>query len=481
MFPVWSEDFASSLRDRKERFAARAEAFFGRVAATFWALPVAVAMAIGALWIADAGFESLNRSFGDIARAGEVVRVTRDLRLALVDAETGQFGYTLTGDPRYLDPFTLATTRLPEIRTRLGRLATADRDERLLFREIEANLDRILQHWQITVEWVRKDDALRAQAVIQSGRGKAIMDLLREDIARLERIHEARATRFTEIWGQSLTAVRVVLIVLIALIVGLFLLVLRYAQNAVEDERKQKALVQRERDRLEQAVRERTLELSELAGYLQQVRERERFSLARELHDELGALLTASKMTVAWMLRQREALPAPSLDKLRKLDRLLEQGVQLKRRVIEGLAPSALANLGLKAALEGLADQVASTGALHARVLAVGEAHEPAPETGIALYRVAQEALTNVQNHAHATEAWIELDCSADWVELRVRDNGKGFDASARSKAKAHGLRGMRHRAESLGGVISVSSVPGQGTRVIFRVPRTPPAAESME
>lgn len=463
---------------RWRRLGALVEALFGRVAATLWAMPLAVVLALAALWIAEIGFASLDRSFEDFVRARDVVRATRDLRLALVDAETGQFGYALTGEPRYLDPYTAAGARLPEIRKRLGQLSTAGRDERLLYREIEANLDRILLHWQDTVDWVRKNDALRAQALIQGGRGKSVMDTLREDIARLEHLHETRAARFREVWSQSLAAVRVVLIALLALIVGLFVVVMRFAQNALEAERRQKALVQRERDRLEQAVRERTIELSELAGHLQQVQERERFSLARELHDEMGALLTASKMTIAWMLRQGQGLAPPLLEKLQRLDRLLEQGVQLKRRVIEGLSPSTLSNLGLKAALEGLAEQVAAAGTLRATVIARGgEAPEPAPEIGIALYRVAQEALTNVQKHARASEAWIELDCGKDWIELRVRDNGQGFDAAAGGRGKAHGLRGMRQRAESLGGSFAVSSVPGQGTEVVFRVPAGAPAA----
>ncbi|TAK86856.1 MAG: sensor histidine kinase, partial [Betaproteobacteria bacterium] len=220
-------------------------------------------------------------------------------------------------------------------------------------------------------------------------------------------------------------------------------------------------------------VRERTLELSELAGHLQQVQERERFNLSRELHDEMGSLLTASKMAVAWIVRQGRELPAPVLEKLQKLDRLLEQGVQLKRRVIEGLAPSALSNLGLKAALDGLAEQLATAGGPRVTVIARGLPQEPADETAIALYRVAQEALTNVQKHARATDAWIELDCGADWIELRVRDNGTGFDAAAGGGAKAHGLRGMRQRADSLGGTFAVTAVPGQGTSVLFRVPST--------
>lgn len=473
---AWLSELASRLRHLADRPGALLEAFFGRVARTLWALPLAVALAIAALWIANAGFNLLDRSYADVVRGGEVVRVTRDLRLALADAESGQLGYALTGDRRYLEPFAAAGARLPGIRTELGRLSTAEQDERVLFREIESNLERILAHWQLTIDWVGKDDALRAQALIQGGGGREIMAQLRADIARLEQLHELRAARFRGIWGQSLATVRVVLIALLVLIVGLFVAVMRFAQGAIEGERRQKALVRRERDRLEEAVRERTFELSELAGYLQQVQERERLSLARELHDELGALLTASKMTAAWLLRQPGELPAPALERLQKLERLLEQGVQLKRRIIEGLAPSALANLGLRAALEGLVEQAGAAQGLRVRMVALGGSGEPPPETGIALYRVAQEALTNVQKHARATEAWVELDCGAEWIELRVRDNGQGLAAGAGGGAKAHGLRGMRQRAESLGGTFNITSTANQGTCLTFRVPNIPAA-----
>lgn len=472
------EHLASQLRERLTRFDTLLETFFGRAGGTVWSMPIAIAVAAGALWIADAGLEVLKRSFGDFSFAQAIARETRELRLALVDAETGQLGYTLTGDARYLDPYTTAIARLPEIRRELARLARADREGRTLFKEVEANLDRLLGYWQITIDLVNKGDALRAQTVIQGGRGKAIMDELRGDMKWLERIHESRLARFQEVWGQSLLAVRIVLTLLIVVMVGLFLLVLRYAQHALATERRQKSYVEDERDRLERAVRERTVELSELAGHLQRVQEQERSRVARELHDEMGALLTASKMTVAWLMRQDPDLSAAARDKLRKLDAFLEQGVQLKRQVIEGLSPSVLANLGLNAALQGLVEQIASTGALRASFRRSGEHPEPEPETAIAIYRVAQEALTNVQKHARASEAQVELECGADRFELRVRDNGQGFTEGAYGRAKVHGLRGMRHRAESLGGSLAVASAPGQGTCVTLRVPRTSPAAD---
>ena len=462
-------------RETLKTLEARVAAMFARVATSPWAMPAAAAIAIGAFFIALAGFDRLDASFENVSTARAITIQSRELRLALLDAETGQRGFALTGDLQYLQPFTLASARLPRIRSELARLTAGDVEGRALFKDVESKLDRLFAHWAVTIDMVRKGDPLRAQAVIQGGRGKEVMDELREDVERLERLHESRFAKFQEGWRLSFTVVAGVVICVILLVLALFLLLLRYSARTIETERSHAAYAEGERERLERAVRDRTLELSELASYLQQVQEAERLNLARELHDEMGALLTASKMNVAWLLRQKELAP-PLREKLHKLDSFLEQGVQLKRKVIEGLAPSALQNLGLSTALEVLVAQTASTSSVRMTFTGPEEPLEPPQEVGIACYRAAQEALTNVQRHAKATEVGVELDCSPQWIELRIRDNGQGFRTSGRGRT--HGLRGMRHRALSLGGTCVIQSAPGQGTSISFRVPFSPRATD---
>jgi len=181
-------------------------------------------------------------------------------------------------------------------------------------------------------------------------------------------------------------------------------------------------------------------------------------------------------MNIAWLLRQKETLSPAIREKLQKLDSFLEQGVQLKRKVIEGLAPSALSNLGLTTALEALVAQVSSTAGIRMTFTGPDDSVEPPQEVGIACYRAAQEALTNVQRHAKATEVRVELDCSPEGIMLRIQDNGQGFRNVG--TAKTHGLRGMRHRAVSLGGTCVIQSAPGKGTILLFRVPFSPRAPE---
>ena len=451
----------------------RVEVLFGRFAGSRWAMPAAIGLAAVAFSVALAGFNWIDRRLDRVSVARSVTGESVELRLALVDAETGMRGYALTGDALYLQPHTLAVARLPGIRKRLDRLTENDAEARLPFKEIEANLERLLTHWKLTIDLVKKGDPLRAQAVIQGGRGRAAMDELRDDVERLERLNESRLARLQANLRLSLMIVAGVASFVILIVLGLFLLLLRYSARAIDTERRHAAYAHDERERLERAVRDRTLELSELASHLQQVQEQERFNVARELHDEMGALLTASKMNIAWLLRQGQDLSPAMKDKLHKLDAFLEQGVQLKRKVIEGLAPSALSNLGLRSALESLASEVASSAGLRIAFSAPDDLFEPPPDVAIGFYRAGQEALTNVQKHAKATRVSVTLEQTDGWIELRIEDDGQGFHEKVESGRTPlmHGVRGMRHRAMSHGGSCTIRSAPGRGTMVLFRVP----------
>ena len=208
----------------------------------------------------------------------------------------------------------------------------------------------------------------------------------------------------------------------------------------------------------------------ELAQHLQAAREEERARLARELHDELGALLTSAKLDAS-RLRSRLALAPPdTLERLAHLVETLDQVISLKRRITEDLRPSALTHLGLPAALEMAAREFAQCSGL-----AVHTALEPVrlgPTAEMAVYRLVQEALTNVARHAGARHVWLHLAERHGQVEAGVRDDGQGFDAHA-VRPSAYGLLGMRFRAEAERGALTIRTAPGRGTRVRVRLPCT--------
>jgi signal transduction histidine kinase len=202
---------------------------------------------------------------------------------------------------------------------------------------------------------------------------------------------------------------------------------------------------------------------ADLATYLQQMRDEERADLARELHDELGSLLTGAKLEVASMKMHVGDGSIDMLQRLQHLGEIINRGISFSRRVVEGLHPSSLTNLGLTASLQILAREFQlSTGIAMATDLEDVELDEAAQLT---VYRVVQESLNNTSKYAGATDARVVmLECGSHTV-ITVRDNGKGFDTVAKGPA-SHGLAGMHHRVHACGGHLTVSSAPGLGTLV---------------
>lgn len=222
---------------------------------------------------------------------------------------------------------------------------------------------------------------------------------------------------------------------------------------------------------LEAEVARRTAALAKLTHQLQIAREDERQRIARDLHDELGALLLSAKLDAARVQSQLAASAPAALELLTHLVATLNHCIALKHRIIEGLHPQALTHLGLVATLEILAREFAEqTGtAVHCDLVPV----ELEATAQLVIYRLVQESLTNISQHAHAHHVWLTLGCGQGFAHMSVRDDGVGFDTAAHP-GSAHGLAGMRFRVEAEGGAFAVESTPGAGTRIQVRLPETP-------
>jgi len=228
-------------------------------------------------------------------------------------------------------------------------------------------------------------------------------------------------------------------------------------------------LLQVEHDRLEIEVAQRTAQLTGLAQRLQTAREDERNRLARDLHDELGSLLTSAKLDAARIRSRLAAGQAPeALERLSHLVSTLDSVIALKRRITEDLRPSALSHLGLVATLEILAREFGERSgvAVHCDLHPVALA----PSCELTAYRLAQEAVNNLSKYAGAKNVWLSLAPQGHQAQISVRDDGTGFDTRTLD-ASANGLVGMRYRVEAEGGTLSVVSAPGQGTLIRALLP----------
>jgi PAS domain S-box-containing protein len=223
----------------------------------------------------------------------------------------------------------------------------------------------------------------------------------------------------------------------------------------------------------EAVLRESERRLRELSAHMESVREEERKKIAREVHDELGQALTVLRMDVS-LLRLNFGGQSPQLmERIVSMKEVVDRTIHIVRHVTSALRPAAL-DLGLTAALEWLVEDVRR----HADIdctLRTNDDYEVVLDDGqaTALFRIAQESLTNVLKHAGASAVEVALDVEDGQIRLEVFDNGAGFSPAAARRVGAFGLMGMRERALMLGGDVEVRSAPGEGTSVRVRLPIT--------
>ncbi len=221
-----------------------------------------------------------------------------------------------------------------------------------------------------------------------------------------------------------------------------------------------------ERKRAEDQLKISEQRLHQLAGYLQTARKQERISIAREIHDELGQALTALKMDLSWLTKQAE--PAPQHKRLQGMIEIVNDTIQTVRRLATQLRPGVLDDLGLLAALEWQTAEFQTRTGVACSFSAEAEIAEIAPEIATALFRICQEALTNVARHAHATQVYIRLWEEDKHLQLEIKDDGRGITSIETAGTRSFGLLGMQERAF----LLQLTGRPNHGTTVTARIPR---------
>jgi two-component system sensor histidine kinase UhpB len=225
-----------------------------------------------------------------------------------------------------------------------------------------------------------------------------------------------------------------------------------------------------ERKRARQELLESRRRFQELSAHLQSVREAERTSIARELHDELGQMLTALKMDVSW-LQARVVADAAIEGKIGGMTRLIDDTLDWVRQMSAELRPVMLDDLGLRAAVEWLLEGFAERHGIATELQAAQTEFRLEKEQGTAAFRIIQECLTNVARHAAAGKVVVTLVMDDAELHLTVRDDGQGFDPQAAPRRKSFGLLGIRERAAALGGRCQLDSAPAAGTTVSVHLP----------
>ena len=439
-------------------------------------LPLALLAACILIMINETGYNRSVAALNSMAQVQETRAAVNRLLQHMLDAETGRRGYLLTGEGSYLAPYENATAVINENLNLLRTLYLGQPDELKIFAELSRSVQRKLSEMDVSVRLRKQGNEDAWKFVLTTDVGKEQMEAIRvqsslllETTMQRQAAGEAQITR-----ALALSRIGIAIVALVGLLA--FYMYLRQTTRLQAIDQRVQEDLQRERDLLGQQVKERTATLAELATHLQQVREQERGHLARELHDELGALLTAAKLDVA-RLKSRLGADAPDAQlRIQHLTDTLNSGIALKRRIIEDLRPSSLTNLGLVTSLEILAREFGERSGL---ALATNlEPVELDEASQLTVYRLVQESLTNIGKYAQAHQVNISLLNYSSHVTVEVHDDGKGFDMQ-HIAGTSHGLAGMRHRVEAAGGRLTIASAPAQGTRISAMLPSVPPPAHS--
>jgi PAS domain S-box-containing protein len=229
-----------------------------------------------------------------------------------------------------------------------------------------------------------------------------------------------------------------------------------------------------DRVKVEAAMRERTEEIQKLTGYLENVREEERKRIAREIHDELGQQLTGLKMDAAWINKKIAGSADPNiLERIATMISLIDETVKTVRRISSELRPGILDDLGLVPAIEWQCQEFEKRTGIRSKCHAGLTDLNIDKNLATNVFRVYQEALTNIARHARATLVETNLRQEDGFINLTIKDNGVGFDTEEIKSQKSLGLVGMRERAMLFHGELTIQSEKGQGTKIVLKAPMT--------
>jgi signal transduction histidine kinase len=221
----------------------------------------------------------------------------------------------------------------------------------------------------------------------------------------------------------------------------------------------------------ETQLRKSRQQLAELSSHLEAVKEEERERISRDIHDELGSILVRLKIEVALLASKLPDTAENLRDKAYSIEGLLDQAMGTASRVARELRPGILKEFGLPAAIECQAEDFTQRFGIPCHVQCVEDISEPTQATSLALFRIAQEALTNIAKHANASQVFMRLHREHGNIVLEIRDNGCGISEADMQKPRSFGLRGIRERVASLAGNFAIAAAEQGGTHITLRVP----------
>jgi signal transduction histidine kinase len=403
--------------------------------------------------------QTVHSAHGQAVNAQFESHLTEELLTAVLDAETGQRGFLLTGDRQYLTPYEQAVQSIPGLLADIRKnSASIDRGPQIAT-ALEHSVRQKMGELTLTITLYRKNPNA-ALEIVRTNRGNGLTDRIRGECQSLYNAYLRSFVKYTEYSRRfSLMGLSFEMVLGASVLALLFWGTKRLNASLGAEE----------------ALRQ---DYQLLTGKLQRTREEERARLARDIHDDLGQVLTGLKMDISMIgrrlvLNDREA----ALQKLSESSSSVDTAIQSLRRLAMQLRPSILDQLGLGPALQWQARDFESRLGVAVQVTIPEQEPELSQDQRTAFFRIAQEALTNVARHARAQSVRIGVFTYADCVELLIEDDGVGMPSNPRQGSL--GLLGMQERANLIGAEFRVTPGEHSGTAVRVLLPISSPVFSS--
>lgn len=465
------QKFRSTLLACLDRLERLSDTFGGNTVAL---LTVSLMLAAGMLVLNDRYIVSSNAHTDRLALLDQLLAEEWKTLESLAAAESAQRGYLLTRSEKYFKPYDDATR---EITAHMQNITTLLNHTHLIQQpEIQQTMNALIDsiakksaEMSVTIDFAKQRQFDKALAVVRldSGvQGSQNVDVLAQ---RLERQVLDSRHALAERRNHTRRMMRWIVMACPLIFVGLVVLVIRRLLRELAEKATLTMRISDENAEYERNIQTLTTRLQRQALEAQTNIEQERYQLSRELHDELGSLLTAIKMDISWASKQLKETAPQVTEKLKKTNQYLDRSINFKREMVQNLHPAMIKSFGLIASLQNLLDEAAHRNQWQLDLIMPEQELQMNETLSLIIYRVVQESLNNCSKYAKASQVAVHLMHDEHTIKLEISDNGQGFEMQQLT-ARNTGLKGMRNRVESIGGRYEVSSAPGQGvyTRVLL-------------